>query len=421
LANPSHWSPLADVAGRVPPDLLSWLAEPGLLTARVRALCGPAMGFRRLGRLREAELSSSLRDRLKVDDATCLLREVEFSSEGDRIVFAQTVLTASTVERYPWLSELGDSPLGEALRQVDDPLEREPLEYAQLAAGHPLADAARPGTGHVALWARRAVYRLGGFPILVQEVFLPELLRVQASARSHHEDHSMSIDPPLPFAVPRPTVAIAGTGARFPVHRIYCVGRNYAAHAHEMGSDPTREPPCFFTKPADAVVANGSPVRYPPRTSNLHHEVELVIAIGKGGKQIPLANAPDHVFGYAVGNDLTRRDLQAQAKEGGLPWDVAKAFDHSAPITAIRPVTDGGHLHAGRIWLEVNGRGRQEANLSEMIWSVAEIIVELSTLFELQAGDLIFTGTPAGVGAVQRGDSIVAGIDGLDTLRTTIV
>jgi fumarylpyruvate hydrolase len=177
----------------------------------------------------------------------------------------------------------------------------------------------------------------------------------------------------------------------------------------------------LFTKPADAVVANGAPVRYPPRTNNLHHEVELVIAIGRGGKQIPTADALEHVFGYAVGNDLTRRDLQAQAKDAGLPWDVAKAFDHSAPITAIRPVTDGGHVATGRIWLEVNGQSRQEARLDELIWSVPEIVAELSTLFELQPGDLIFTGTPAGVGALQRGDSIVAGIDGLDTLRTTII
>jgi fumarylpyruvate hydrolase len=420
LGTQSHWTSLTAVAGRVPHELLSWLAEPGLLTARVRALCGPAMGFRRLGRLREAGLSTSLRERLKVEDDTCLLREVEFSSNADRIVFAQTVLPASTVARYPWLRELGDSPLGEALRQVDDPLEREPLEYAELAPGHPLADVARSGDSSVALWARRAVYRLGGLPILVQEVFLPELLRVQSSARAHHEDHAMNTDT-LPFAVPRPTVAIAGSAARFPVHRIYCVGRNYAAHAREMGNDPTREPPCFFTKPADAVVANGAPVRYPPRTNNLHHEVELVIAIGKGGKQIPAADALEHVFGYAVGNDLTRRDLQAQAKDAGLPWDVAKAFDHSAPITAISPVTEGGHVTTGRIWLEVNGQSRQDARLDELIWSVPEIVAELSTLFELQPGDLIFTGTPAGVGALQRGDSIVAGIDGLDTLRTTII
>jgi fumarylpyruvate hydrolase len=420
LAHTSHWSPLHAVSERVPHDLLSWLAEPGMLTARVRALCGPAMGFRRLGRLRESALSTPLRERLKVDDDSCLLREIEFCAEGERIVFAQTVLPASTTTRYPWLRELGDSPLGEALRQVDAPLEREPLEYAELPAGHPLAEAARFDNGREALWARRAVYRLDGLPILVQEVFLPELLRVQAAARAHTEDHTMTVDP-LPFAVPRPTVAISGTAARFPVHRIYCVGRNYAAHVREMGSDPTREPPCFFTKPADAVVANGAPVRYPTRTSNLHHEVELVVAIGKGGKQIPAAEAHEHVFGYAVGNDLTRRDLQAQAKDNGLPWDVAKAFDHSAPISAIRPVTEGGHLTSGRIWLEVNGQARQDANLSDLIWSVPEIVAELSTLFELQPGDLIFTGTPAGVGAVQRGDSIVAGIDGLDTLRTTIV
>ena len=228
----------------------------------------------------------------------------------------------------------------------------------------------------------------------------------------------------MTFVIPpvsQPTVEVLGTDDRFPVHRIYCVGRNYAKHAREMGMDPEREPPFFFAKPADALVANGTPVPYPPRTSNLHHEVELVVAIGKGGKQIAVAEALEHVFGYAVGNDLTRRDLQAYAKDNGLPWDVAKAFDHSAPVTAIRPVTDGGHLTSGRIWLEVNGQSRQDANLSELIWSVPEIVAELSTLFELQPGDLVFTGTPAGVGPVQRGDSIVAGIDGLDTLRTTIV
>jgi len=225
----------------------------------------------------------------------------------------------------------------------------------------------------------------------------------------------------LPFTVAQPTIEIAGGPQRFPVHRIYCVGRNYEAHVREMGNDPQREPPCFFMKPADAVVANGSPVPYASRTSNLHHEVELVVAIGAGGRHMTLRSALDHVFGYAVGNDLTRRDLQAAAKDKGLPWDVAKGFDHSAPTSAIRTVADAGHLSSGRIWLEVNGHKRQDANLAEMIWSVPEIIVELSTLYELQPGDLIFTGTPAGVGPVQRGDSIVAGIDGLDTLRTTIV
>jgi fumarylpyruvate hydrolase len=221
--------------------------------------------------------------------------------------------------------------------------------------------------------------------------------------------------------VAQPTVEVAGTDARFPVHRIYCVGRNYAKHAREMGMDPDREPPFFFSKPADALVANGTPVPYPPRTANLHHEIELVVAIGAGGRDIPLDHALAHVFGYAVGNDLTRRDLQFAAREQGRPWDVAKGFDCSAPVSAIRPAADMGHLERGAIWLEVNGESRQRANLSEMIWSVPEIVAELSTYFELRAGDLIFTGTPEGVGPVRRGDSLVGGIDGLETLRTTIV
>ncbi|HET9694640.1 MAG TPA: fumarylacetoacetate hydrolase family protein [Steroidobacteraceae bacterium] len=223
------------------------------------------------------------------------------------------------------------------------------------------------------------------------------------------------------FTVTQPTVEIQGATSRFPVHRIYCVGRNYAAHVREMGANPEREPPCFFTKPADAVVPNGAAVPYASRTANLHHEVELVVAIGVGGRSVEPATALGHVFGYAVGNDLTRRDLQAVAKEAGLPWDVAKGFDHSAPTSAIRPVSEGGHVTNGRIWLEVNGQPRQDANVAEMIWSVPEVIAELSTLYELRPGDLIFTGTPAGVGPVERGDSIVCGIDGLETLRTTIV
>jgi fumarylpyruvate hydrolase len=221
--------------------------------------------------------------------------------------------------------------------------------------------------------------------------------------------------------VPQPTVEVTGTDARFPVHRIYCVGRNYAKHAREMGMDPDREPPFFFAKPADALVANGTPVPYPSRTANLHHEIELVVAVGAGGREIPVANAPAHVFGYAVGLDLTRRDQQFAAREQGRPWDVAKGFDHSAPVSAIRPAAEMGHLEQGAIWLEVNGEQRQRANLCEMIWSVPEIVAELSTYFELRAGDLIFTGTPEGVGPVQRGDSLVGGIDGLETLRITIV
>ncbi len=222
-------------------------------------------------------------------------------------------------------------------------------------------------------------------------------------------------------APPQASVEVAGTTERFPVHRIYCVGRNYAAHAREMGMDPEREPPFFFSKPADAVVPNGAPVPYPPRTGNLHHEIELVVAIGTGGRDIPLAGALAHVFGYAVGNDLTRRDLQFAAREKGQPWDVSKGFDRSAPVTAIRRAAEVGHPERGRIWIEVNGELRQQADLSEMIWSVPEIVAELSTLFDLAPGDLIFTGTPAGVGPVQRGDSLVGGIDGLETLRTTIV
>jgi fumarylpyruvate hydrolase len=216
------------------------------------------------------------------------------------------------------------------------------------------------------------------------------------------------------------TVAVNGTTQRFPVHRIYCVGRNYAAHAREMGNDPEREPPFFFSKPADAIVPNHASVAYPPRTADLHHEIELVIALGKGGRNIALAQALEHVFGYAVGNDLTRRDLQSAAKDQGRPWDTAKGFDGSAPITAITPAAVVGHPVRGRIWLNVNGQPRQQGDLADLIWSVAEIIAELSTLFELAAGDLIFSGTPAGVGPVRPGDRLQGGIDGLDTLVTTI-
>ncbi len=221
-----------------------------------------------------------------------------------------------------------------------------------------------------------------------------------------------------PAAVP--SARIAGSRQRFPVHRIYCVGRNYAEHAREMGSDPEREPPVFFTKPADAVTANEAVVPYPPRTSNLHHEIELVVAIGRAGADIPIARALDHVFGYAAGNDLTRRDLQQAARKKGLPWDIGKAFDHSAPLAALRPA-ELGHVSSGRIWLTVNGEMRQQADVTDMIWTVPEIITELSGLFELQPGDLIYTGTPAGVGALQPGDRIEGGIEGLEVLRNTVV
>lgn len=219
---------------------------------------------------------------------------------------------------------------------------------------------------------------------------------------------------------PIPTVEIAGRTERFPVHRIYCVGRNYAAHAREMGHDQ-REPPFFFTKPADAVVENAASIPYPSRTSNLHHEVELVAALRSGGRNISAADAQRHVFGYAVGNDLTRRDLQSEARDKSRPWDTAKGFDRSAVVGPIHIVETTGALQRGSIWLKVNGELRQQGDLGELIWSVPEIIAELSTYFELTAGDLIFTGTPAGVGPLNAGDRIESGIDGLGTVITTII
>jgi fumarylpyruvate hydrolase len=226
----------------------------------------------------------------------------------------------------------------------------------------------------------------------------------------------------MPYLFPptTPAVAIKGRSDLFPVHRIYCVGRNYADHVREMGGNPDREPPIFFAKPADAVVTNNARIPYPSRTQNFHHEIELVVAIGKGGHNIAAAQALEHVYGYAVGNDLTRRDLQSDAKDNGRPWDTSKGFDRSAVISAITPAAQSGHLRSGRIWLKVNGQMRQQADLSELIWSVPEVIAELSTFFELQPGDLIYTGTPAGVGALKKGDRIEGGIDGLDELSTTI-
>lgn len=216
------------------------------------------------------------------------------------------------------------------------------------------------------------------------------------------------------------SVAIAGSEMRFPVHRIYCVGRNYAAHAREMGADPNREPPFFFSKPADAVVASGTRIVYPSRTADLHHEIELVVALGKGGRDIPAARALEHVFGYAVGIDLTRRDLQTELKKEGKPWDTAKGFDQSAPISTIHPVSAIGHPNHAHIWLSVNGAVRQQGDIADLIWSVPEIIAELSALFALVPGDLVFTGTPAGVGAVKPGDRLEGGVQGIGTLSSTI-
>jgi fumarylpyruvate hydrolase len=224
------------------------------------------------------------------------------------------------------------------------------------------------------------------------------------------------------FAVPPsepPSVAVAGSGQRFPVHRIYCVGLNYADHIREFGRDPQASPPIFFMKPADAVVENGAPVPYPPCTANFHYEIELVVALGRAGRDVTPEQALGLVFGYAAGNDLTRRDLQKAAKDRGDPWDTSKGFDASAPVAAIRPVS-AGHANRGRIWLSVNGTLRQESDLSHMIWDVPHIIAALSKLYELTAGDLIFTGTPSGVGAVKPGDRLEGGIEGLEVLRNTI-
>lgn len=213
-----------------------------------------------------------------------------------------------------------------------------------------------------------------------------------------------------------PTIAIAGSSDRFPVRRIFCVGQNYADHAREMGSDPDRQQPFFFSKPADAVVANGSTLPFPVQTSDLHHEVELVVALGVGGANISTDEAVGMIFGAAVGIDLTRRDLQAAAKKAGRPWDMAKGFDHSAPIAALTP---GAPSASGAIALSVDGEERQSGDLSMMIWSVPEIIATLSTYVELAPGDLIFTGTPAGVGPILRGQAVRATIDGFEPLQVT--
>lgn len=217
---------------------------------------------------------------------------------------------------------------------------------------------------------------------------------------------------------PQASVEIEDSPQRFPVRRIFCVGRNYLEHIREMGNDE-RDPPFYFTKPADAVVPNGAMILYPPATQDLHHEVELVLAIGTGGANIAVDAALSHVWGAGVGIDLTRRDLQAQAKKAGRPWDMAKGFDNSAPLGALRPVD--GALETGRIWLKVNGEVRQDGDLSEMIWSAAECVAHLSTLVTLAPGDLIMTGTPAGVGPVGPGDTLVAGIAGFADVSVSLV
>ncbi len=220
---------------------------------------------------------------------------------------------------------------------------------------------------------------------------------------------------PVPQLHP-PTIAVSGSQQPFPVRRIYCVGRNYADHVREMGNDPQRDLPFFFSKPADAVVATGSKLPFPPRTAQLHHEVELVVALHGRGANIAASAAPALIFGHAVGIDLTRRDLQAEAKKAGRPWDMAKGFDHSAPLGPLRP---GVPPAAGAISLKVDGEERQRGDLRDMIWSVAEIIAALSSYVELAPGDLIFTGTPAGVGPIQRGQTVRGMIAGCEPIEIT--
>ena len=221
---------------------------------------------------------------------------------------------------------------------------------------------------------------------------------------------------------PPPGVAVPVSGGKlFPVRRVYCVGRNYAEHVREMGGDPTREQPSFFTKPPDALLTGGADLPYPPATEDLHHEMELVVAIGSGGADIPASAALEHVWGYAAGLDMTRRDMQARLRKEGKTWDMAKGFDHSGPLGEIAPAARIGHPAAGRIELEVNGEVRQNSDLSNMVWSVAEIIAHLSRLVRLAPGDLIFTGTPEGVAAVRRGDVLEGRIEGVGSVRTRIV
>lgn len=220
---------------------------------------------------------------------------------------------------------------------------------------------------------------------------------------------------------------IAGSDERFPVRRVYCVGRNYAGHAREMGSDPDREPPFFFCKPGDAAavvpVAPGTVVElsYPPQTSNYHYECELVVAIGAGGSDISVADAPKHIFGYAVGLDTTRRDLQGKMKDAGRPWEIGKAFDYSAPVGELRRATDVAGVESAAIALALDGTVKQSSSTDHMIWSVPETIANLSTLFRLEPGDLIFTGTPEGVGAVTRGQSLTGSIEGLSSLSVKFI
>ena len=224
----------------------------------------------------------------------------------------------------------------------------------------------------------------------------------------------------LLFDLPVTSLPVIGDDRRFPVRRIYCVGRNYAAHAREMGFDPDREPPFFFLKPADAIVQSGSTIAYPRETSNYHYEIELVVAIGEGGSNVPVDEASRLVYGYATGLDMTRRDLQIAAREMGRPWDMGKAFDQSAPCGAITPRDKAGKIGSAGITLAVNGEVRQKSTIGALIWNVEEVISTLSRYVDLEPGDLIFTGTPEGVGPVVTGDRLHGTIDGLEPVDVAI-
>jgi fumarylpyruvate hydrolase len=233
-------------------------------------------------------------------------------------------------------------------------------------------------------------------------------------------DMNFVFEPPA-----RVTVPVAGSDAVFPVRRIYCVGRNYAAHAREMGGDPDRDPPFFFCKPDNSLVVvppgQTVDVPYPPQTSDFHHEIELVVAIGKAGHDIPVERAMEHVWGYAVGLDMTRRDLQGKLRDKGRPWELGKAFDHSAPIGPLVPAQAAGAVENATVWLQVDGKDRQRSGITHLIWSVPEVIAHLSLYFTLEPGDLIYTGTPEGVAAVTRGQVLHGGVDGLGEIRVRIV
>ena len=220
---------------------------------------------------------------------------------------------------------------------------------------------------------------------------------------------------------PVPALPVDGTSDLFPVHRIFCVGRTYADHARQMGGDPDREPPFFFMKPPSALLVEGADFAYPSVSQDVHHEVELVVAIGKGGANIRVEDALDHVYGYAVGLDMTQRDLQTEAKRMARPWEASKGFDYSAPCSRIAPASRIGHPAKGSIWLDVNGKRVQDSDISAMIWSVSEVVATLSRLFTLEPGDLVFTGTPGGQGPVHRGDVLHGGIDKVGELTIRVV